>query len=541
MLINYKKIPGFSRLFLDYVNNFGNVEKFYSIDFKKENYFASLFNRVLANQKVKNKEIKEIILTQNKNILLSDSTLKNIEKLALGNTIAVVTGQQVGILGGPLYSVYKAITVIKLSNYLNDKFEDFNFVPVFWMATDDHDFREISSINLIDENKNLIKITYDDNLPREFNRGSVGNIKIKKTFESVFKQLEDVLTKTEYTQDLLSRFKEFYSQGKTYSQAFKELFNYLFGKYGLIIFDPSAPKVKELLKPVFKKEIANFRSNSDAVLLRSAVLEEDYHAQVKVRPINLFYSDRSGRRPVEPAENGLKLKRGKPALKLEQILNMIDENPQSFSPNVLLRPICQDYLLPTCVYVAGPSEIAYFAQVMPLYDKFNVLPPVILPRASVTIIEKNIGKILKKFKLKPAEMFLTSENFKKLVLKVFSEKNASGIFEKSTEELNSFYDNLKLQLRKIDSTLEIPVEKARAKALNNLNILKEKAVKAVEMNNQTAFRQIEKTRNLIFPEERLQERRLNIIYFLNKYGIEFIDFLVNNVAINKYEHQIIEM
>ncbi len=539
MLVNYKKIPGFSKLFLDYVYNFSEVERFYSIDFRKENFYAPLFKRILNNRKIDSNIIYRVVKEQNENIEQTRLTKRNIELLKENNTIAVVTGQQIGIFTGPLYAIYKTITVLKLSSYLNEKYHDFNFVPVFWMATEDHDFEEINSINIIDKNNILININYDDTLPPEANRGYVGNLKIKKPIQNVFEKLKDSLLPTEFTSDLIENLNKIYSESKTFSQAFKELLNYLFGQYGLVIFDPSGKNVKDLLIPVLKNELINFRSNSDAALLQSAELEEFYHAQVKVRPVNLFYSDGKGRRPIEPTEAGFKLKRGKAELNIEEILRLVEESPEKFSPNVLLRPICQDYLFPTGLYVAGPSEIAYFAQVMPLYKKFNITPPIIFPRASVTIVEKNIARVLTKFNLKPSELFLGEKEFSKKMLEIFAEESADKIFANASENIESVYNELKKKLKEIDKTLEYSVEKALKKALNNLNVLREKTIKAQELKHQAAFRQIKKTQNLVFPAGKLQERKLNIVYFLNKYGLDTISELMNLIAVNKFEHQII--
>jgi len=539
MFINYKKLPGFSRLFLDYVYNYEQVKNFYPFDFRKANNYPSLFYKVLKTRKVKNEEISEIIELQNKEYKLSPLTKRNIELLRQSNTIAVVTGQQVGIFSGPLYTIYKAITVIKLCESLKEKFDEFNFVPIFWMATDDHDFEEINNIEIIDKNNNLIDIIYEDNWTREFNRGYVGELKIKKNFLELFTNLKLMLSETEFTPLVLGKVEKIYSAGKTYASAFKEFMIWLFDKYGLIIFDPSDVNVKNLLKPVFKGELINFRSHADAIVMQSAILEENYHAQVKVKPINLFYSDGKGRRAIEPTENGFKIKRGKKNISLKEILELIDSKTNCFSPGVLLRPVCQDYLFPTGLYVAGPAEVAYFAQAMPIYKNFNVIPPVIYPRISATIIEKNVNKILRKFNLKFPDLILEEADFTKKVLQVFAEESADIIFSRTVENINLNFEKLKRKLIEIDPTLENSVEKALKKTLNNLDVLKEKTLKAQELKYQAAFRQIEKTKNLILPSGKLQERKLNILYFFNKYGLEVINWLMNLTEVNKFEHQIL--
>lgn len=162
----------------------------------------------------------------------------------------------------------------------------------------------------------------------------------------------------------------------------------MFDNYGLIIFDPQDAEVKEMLKPIFKKEITDFRAHSEKLVNISANLEEEYHAQVKVRAINLFYHTDEGRYLIEPVENEFRLKRKRKKFLFDELIDLIEKEPARFSPNVLLRPVVQDYLLPTAFYIGGPSEISYFAQVMPLYNLYQIEPPIIFPRASATLIEK---------------------------------------------------------------------------------------------------------------------------------------------------------
>ena len=177
----------------------------------------------------------------------------------------------------------------------------------------------------------------------------------------------------------MEKLKSFYSPGRSLKEAFKELTFWLFDKYGLVIFDPQDSEIKDMLRPVFKKEITDFRKHTEKLVSVSAKLEDLYHAQVKVRPVNLFYSTDGGRFLIDPVENEFRLRKKRKKFTFEELSNLIDTESDKFSANVLLRPICQDYILPTAFYVGGPSEIAYFAQVMPLYEFYNIQAPVIYP------------------------------------------------------------------------------------------------------------------------------------------------------------------
>ena len=181
----------------------------------------------------------------------------------------------------------------------------------------------------------------------------------------------------------------------------------------MVIFDPQDAEVKKVLKPIFRKEITDFRNHSEKLVHISAKLEEEYHAQVKVRPINLFYSTDGGRYLIEPVENEFRLRRKRKKFTYDELMALIENSPERFSPNVLLRPICQDFLLPTAFYIGGPSEVSYFAQAIPLYNLYGVEPPFIYPRSSATLIEKNISSLLEKYNLKLSDILIDLEQLKK--------------------------------------------------------------------------------------------------------------------------------
>ncbi|RPI71172.1 MAG: bacillithiol biosynthesis cysteine-adding enzyme BshC, partial [Ignavibacteriales bacterium] len=409
MQINFGDIPGQYNLFLDYLYEFDNVKNFYKNDFRNKDGYLKVFKSISETTREFRGDIPKIISSQYEGFSPSEKTLSNINSLKDKNTLAVVTGQQLGILGGPLYTFYKIITSIKLSEHLKERYDAYNFVPVFWLEGDDHDFEEVRSIGLINESNTLTNIFYDDELPDEETRNSVGYMVIKDTINSFFDNLDKNLRDSEFKPDFLKNLKEIYSSGKSFKQAFKELIFRFFDKYGLIIFDPQDVIIKNLLKPVFKREINDFRQHTEKLVKVSATLEELYHAQVKVRPVNLFYSTDEGRFLIEPVENEFRLRRKRKKFTQDEIINAIDMHPENFSPNVLLRPICQDYLLPTAFYIGGPSEVSYFAQITPLYDFYNLNSPFIYPRASATIFEKNLENILEKYNLSLEDIFSNAD------------------------------------------------------------------------------------------------------------------------------------
>ncbi len=541
MQINYSDIPGNQNLFLDYISEFENVSTFYAKDFRNNDDLEKTFEQLINYDRPHRREISEIIKKQYSNYKVSKQTESNISSLASEKTFTIVTGQQVSLFGGPLYTIYKTITAIKLARLLKEKYSDYSFVPLFWMEVDDHDFDEVASINIFDKENKYRTLNYDDGQEEETNRGSVGNIKFNSSIKFTLDDLNDALRDNEFKDEILLLLQDCYQEGKTFKTAFKELFIKLFDEYGLIIFDPQDSLVKNILLPIFEKEINDFETHTTTNVLKSAELEEVYHAQVKVKPVNLFYSDETGRHLVEPIEGEFRFKGRRKRLNKEELLNLLYFDPSSFSPNVLLRPICQDYLLPTAAYVGGSSEISYFAQVMPNYKFFNVVSPIIFPRSSGTIIESHLFSIIEKYSLSLPDFYIDKNLLVEKVVNIVSEINFDDLFQKSETEINTTLNLLKENLLSVDSSLLQPIEKSIARIEHTLNTLKEKSKGAEGRKHKTLITQLEKVRNAVYPNENLQEREINFFYFANKYGLDIIKWIMNELNTYKIEHQVIEL
>ncbi len=542
MFINFNEIPGNTKLFLDYINSFEKVQKFYKYNFRDKEHFIAKFKKLSDSPKEFRNELSSIINNQYKSLNPSSKTLKNILLLKNEETIAVVTGQQLGILGGPLYTFYKIITAIKLCSHLSERYDNYHFVPVFWIEGDDHDFDEVRSINVLNDNNELIKISYnDEEIEEEQNRGSIGHLKFKESINQFLQQFETQLRNTEFKNPLMENLKNFYREEKTFKESFKELLFWLFDQSGLIIFDPQDARVKELLKPIFKKEISNFRNHTEKLVNISANLDELYHAQVKIRPINLFYNYEEGRYVIEPFENEFRLKGKRKKFSLEEINNLIETEPQKFSPNVLLRPICQDFLFPTGFYIGGPSEVAYFAQILPLYEFYEIDPAIIYPRSSMTIMEKALKSILDKYGMNFTNIFMDPNKLKNQIINNVSDKNLEEIFKETKNQIDLTFDNLKEKLLELDKTMGEVSTKYRVKILNYVDELNAKATEAQKKRYEITLRQIDKASANLFPNLNLQERELNFFHYANRYGVDFLQKIIDDLAINKFEHQVIEL
>ncbi len=528
-----------SNLYRTYVSSFEYVEKFYNAPFKNLASQTELLNAV-THRHVDRSQIGAILEEQQIRL----GTGKNAEAHALllqqEGTFAVVTGQQVGILGGPLYTLYKVITAIKLAEKLNNELPSYNFVPVFYLEAEDHDYDEISKISIIDARNELQSFQYlPEGKPLEKNPGSVGSMVFDNEIESFLSTIEKNLQPSDFRISIMQQLRNAYRPGVDFATAFAAYINSLIPNSGLVILDPRDNALKHLIKPVLQKELQTHPKTSEIVIRRSALLEETYHAQVKPRAINLFIQHRGGRYLIEPRETGYGLKGARQRFSDEEMLSLVENSPELFSPNVLLRPIVQDYLLPTFVYVGGPSEIAYFAQLKEVYKHFDATMPIIYPRASATVIEEKVQRTIEKFDISPFDFFMNLELLQKNVSAKLSDVKLEDVFGKANTNIDESLKELRYALQMVDSTLTGSYDNARKKIEYQINRLKEKAYDAQRKNFSTAMRQIEKAALHVAPNGTFQERTYPLFQYCNKYSTEFVTWLYEQIDIENFDHQLL--
>ena len=543
--IDYRQLPlsagGFSNLFLDYVTDFEKVRRFYSRDFRNNGDYTSAIEAI-DKRPVDRATLTSVLFEQNTSFASPPRTFDNISLLGKQTTYAVVTGQQVGLFGGPLYTAFKTITAIKLARALKQKFPSLDFVPVFWIEGEDHDFPEMNNIGLPDRDGKLVKIEYlPGGVMPDRNVGAVGEMVFDASIDQTHRQVGDTLQKTEFTDALLVRLKECYAAGRTFNQSFAAWMNFLFGQEGLVFVSSNNARLKRVLSPLFEAELSQFPATSQRVIQQSAELEHSYHAQVKAKSINLFLFHKGGRYLIEPREKDFSLKGTRHFLERDELIRIARETPELLSPNVILRPIAQDILLPTLAYVAGPSEVAYQAQLTPVYEHLNVTHPVIYPRASASFVEERLVRAMEKYNLQLLDFFGDINSITSKVLEQISEVKLDEIFGNATRQVHDALNELKFGLKEVDPTLLGALETAASKVDINIGVLKEKAVAAQKRRNETAMRQIEKAANGLLPNGSLQEREVNILHFLNRYGPDLVQWLTQELDISGFKHQILAL
>lgn len=530
---------GFSELFYDYLYDYDEVRPFFPSNFRTGQSFETVVQSLEARPPERS-ALVSVMLEQNKAWGVSQRALENITLLGKSTTFAVVTGQQVSLFGGPLYTIFKTITAIKLADILKAKFPRWDFVPVFWLEGEDHDFAEMNHTDVLSPDMKLTRIEYlpAGTLP-EKNLGPIGELKMDESIHATFAALEEALQSTEFSTELLNSLKAHYTAGRTFGQAFVGWMDSLFGDYGVSFISPNDARLKKLVSGMFVKEIASFPETSRLVIDRSAELEQHYHAQLKAKSVNLFMFHKGGRYLIEPREHDFSLKGTRHFIQKDELMRIAAEQPELLSPNVVLRPIAQDMLLPTVAYVAGPSEVAYHAQLGPVYERFGVIQPVVYPRASASVIDERIERAAEKYQIDPAEFFEEVDKLTARVSAQLSGVNLDKVFSETTQQLHDALTELRFGLGEVDQTLLDPLEKMKSKMDLNLAVLKEKAVNAQKRNNEVAVRQIERAVGTLLPGGNLQERELSVLYFMNKYGSEFVKWLHGEIDVTGFKHQLL--
>jgi bacillithiol synthase len=532
---------GFSALYVDYLNNYERVAPFFAGSYTAVADWQRTIEQAVARP-IDRSTLIRVLHEQNRAVHCSVRTLANIDLLDNQNTVAVVTGQQLGLFSGPLYTLYKTITTLKLAEKLTADFPSYNFVPVFWLEGEDHDFDEINLITILNAQNEVQEFKYFvGGQPFDKNPGATGAICVDETINTLFDALKTALTPTEYTDAVIEILRGYYKPGATMMEAFSGLMSRLFEETGLVLLNANTPELKQLMKPVFRKELETESDTSRLIVEKSVELEEHYHAQIKPKSVNLFMFHKGGRFSLEPSEHDYYLKGTRQRYTRDELLAMVDATPEVFSPNVALRPICQDMLLPTVAYIGGPGEIAYFAQLKPVFEKFNVPMPIIYPRATATILEDKINKVIEKYSLNIPDLTGDLDLVLQKISEQVAEVKVEALFETMNEKIRAALVEGSFGIQQIDPTLKAVIDSTMQKIEQQMKGVKDKTQKAQQQKQEVSLKQIRKAAATLFPNENFQEREFTVLQFMNKYGVDFVKWLMNELVIDRFEHQVLQL
>jgi bacillithiol biosynthesis cysteine-adding enzyme BshC len=538
--LSFERIPHQSKLFLDYLRDPLALRKFYPEAVRFHHELPTRAPRVLAAQKTDRNALCDALADMNRNWGAGEKTLANIELLRQADCLAVVSGQQAGLLTGPLYTIYKSLSAVKLAGCLSQR--NTKAVPVFWMATEDHDFAEVALAQFVNRECQLGSVSVPTSLHQEGH--PVGQVVLNESINGVIEQLLAQLPNSEFIDDLKKILTDTWQPGRGYGEAFARMMTLLLGNHGLIFMDPRDARLKKLAAPLYAEAARKAPEIASAVEARSRDLEADgYHAQVvaTANSFPLFLHDETGaRHALTRSENGrYHTKAGPQEYSSEELAALALEKPESFSPNVTLRAVVQDYLLPTITYLGGSAEIAYFAQTSEVYRVLGRPVTPILPRSSLTMIERHTGRVLERYGLTLADVFPGLDTVLARVVEEHLGAETAKTFKSSEETVNAELDKLREQLSAIDPTLSDALETGRRKMLYQLEGLRTRFHRAQMSRDEAAQRQIKRALDQLFPEKDLQERHINITSLLARHGRYVIDWIFNAINLESTEHQIV--
>ncbi len=533
------KLPELSSLAHDYYYNYAKVSQFYNGNFRNLEDFHKQVEKVRSHT-FQRKKLAAFLEEQNRNYGCGSKTLGNINNLKQNQTCAVVTGQQVGLFSGPLYTIYKSLSAIKLTEYLNQNGRG-SFVPIFWLAADDHDFAEIDHINLLNKNNQIEKIqcvshSLSTKLP-------VSKILLKQEINKCVQQLKNLSHDSEFKLKIISHLSEAYEPDRSYADAFGKWMTRLFKSYGLIFIDATHQGIKELGKSVFLKEIAENSPSTICAFETSKKLKQaKYNCQIQLRKgiLNLFFADPE-RQSIGIKKDGYIIKDTQQTYSRDELFALLGKKSYLCSPNALLRPIYQDTILPTVAYVGGPAEVAYFGQMKGIYDRFSIPMPIIYPRKSMTIIENKIKSVLQKHNLNVQDFWYNFDQTIQTIIKKHIPQSIDKVFSTAASHLKQDFQSIKKEIVSLEPGLEYSADFSLEKINKQFKYLEKKILKASKKQNDILIQQLYKVKNNLYPANHLQERVLNIVPYLIKYGYPFMDKLYKTMDVNCCDHQIIEL
>ncbi|MFB9843477.1 bacillithiol biosynthesis cysteine-adding enzyme BshC [Mucilaginibacter ginsenosidivorans] len=515
--IDYKDTGFFSQTVIDYLEDKPELRPFYSYRPDMEG-----FRQILKDEKVSadRELLVEVLLKQYGNV--SDTgkfplqgVRGQIALLKESNTYTITTGHQLNIFAGPLYFIYKIVTAIKLARQLKETFPDKTFVPVYWMASEDHDFAEINYTNI---GGKKVHWWYEAT-------GATGRIN-PDTMRQALNQYKGVLGLEHHAAELAEIVEKAYSGFDKLADATRYLVNALFGQYGLVIIDADDHRLKQQFAHIIEEDIIGENSFKNISATNEQLVKLGVHIQVNPREINFFYLA-DGLRERIVFEDGLyKVLNTEIGFSKAELIQEIKNYPERFSPNVVMRPLYQEYILPNIAYIGGGAEIVYWLELKSNFDHYKVDLPALVLRNSGLIISKRTSAKIKCMELDPCELFKSTDAIKNDWVKNHSEHQLS--LQGELKSFQQLFEKIKQVSSKVDKTLVPATAAVEARLEHAINNLEKKLIRAEKNNYQTRLEQIDHVRAELFPKDSLQERTENFGLFYVKWGQEFIDELIKH-------------
>jgi bacillithiol biosynthesis cysteine-adding enzyme BshC len=535
----FSQIPHTTRLFTDFLTYLPNVQPFYP---RSPNFGEWVKDEALkiSYDSARRQRVTAVLERQNKSWNASPQTLANLDRLRRG-AAAIVTGQQVGLFGGPMFDIYKALTAVKLAERASAAGVD--AVPVFWLATYDHDLAEVNHVSIPAADGALQVLTTPSH---DVPGAPVSAVRLGDEILPLVEQAVKLLGDSEVTQFL----REAYRPGESLGTAFARLYARIFAEWGVIVLDASDGELDRVAEPMFRAAIERAHELGPALLARGEALEAaGYHQQVKVTAssVLLFTMRQGARTPIHLRGNDVAAQfvigtdSAAEKLSRTELIGRIHSTPEQFSPTVLLRPIIQDYLLPTLAYTGGAAEAAYFAQAGAVYEALLGRATPIVPRFSATLVDPKMQRLLERHSIAVPDVFSGPDALRRQLAERGLPKDLQAAFDDTKKSLDLHLSNVKEKLGKLDCTLVDAAETARSKIDHQLERLHSQAARAEALKSELVARHAETLSQTLYPDKALQERSISAIYFLARYGREFLRQLHDAIQPDCHDHQILEL
>ncbi len=504
----------FSKLILDYISTNESVKPFYNYEIN-----IDAIKKIIADKNTENIDRKLLVETIKKQYadvgVLHQNTISNIELLKDQNAFCIVTAHQLNIFTGPLYYIYKIAQTISTCKQLKAKYPDFNFVPVYWLGSEDHDFEEINHINLYNKKNEWL----------DKQGGATGEYSTQSIL-SLIEEIKTILGETEYANQLIEIYKKAYSK-QTLTEATRYLVNALFGEYCLVVVDGNDKVFKQQYAAIMKDELLHQNSIKLVTKQLEQLEAKGYKQQAFPRDINLFYLSKNSRERIEFDVSTSKylVLNTQYSFTENEILEELENHPERFSPNVILRPLFQQKILPSLAYIGGAGELSYWLQLKPVFDFYTVNLPQLLLRNSVLLLNESTFKKIKKLGFQTQDFLKETDELKKEFIAKNTEEDIDVSIYKNEIEIT--FNKLQELSKNIDASLVNTVGAELQKSLQSIESIQKRLMKSLKQKNETELNQIEKIKAQLFPNSSFQERVENFSVYYAKYGQSFIAELID--------------
>ena len=533
--IDIRRFPWIRRLAADYVFDHSRVADFFAGNPDDPAAWRDAIARTHRHDRQRD-AIADLVQAQQRSRGAPDAAISATALLRDPQTVAVVTGQQAGLFGGPLFTLLKALTAIRLADQVRAE-HGVPTVAVFWIDAEDHDWDEVKTCSVLDADMKPLDIAAGD--PPHAHAGPVARVRLDESVAAAISALEAAMPATEFTTGMIEELRQAYAPGTGMADAFGRWLERVLGSRGLIVFDASDPAAKPHVSHVFAREIEQAGQTARLASEAGSALEaRGYHAQATPQEgsLALFHMN-AGRQPIKPHMGGFLV--GERPESAAVLLQRVRTSPEEFSPSVLLRPIVQDTLFPTVCYVAGPNELAYLGQLRRVYDAFSAPMPLIQQRATATIVDANAMRFLTRYDVALESLRAQDEAVLNAVLEAQLPPSVETSLEDVLRAIEQRMERLAKEVTQIDPTLEGAARSTTSRMQDDLKKLHGKIIQAAKRKDETLRRQFQNARSQAFPGGEPQERAVGFVYFLNKYGPALVDRLCTELPIDAGTHWVL--